>query len=293
VVVRWSMVAVVVWGVGAVAPASALQCRTDLDCDDGVYCNGAERCMGHRRVSVGGLFVVEVRGTCQPARRGPCVRLKGLAARLCREDERDCVDLECATAGDLDGDGHPKPGCGDDCDDGDPNRFPGNAEVCDAAGHDEDCDPTTFGALDADEDGFVDAACCNGAGDARRCGRDCNDANSGVHPGLAEVCNGVDDDCDGSVDEGFARTLYADADRDGFGAAASSPVAADPCFPAAGVSVLANDCDDTNPAIHPGEMMCGAQGLVLICGSDGVFSFANCGQGTCVPQPNGTGVCLP
>ena len=31
---------------------------------------------------------------------------------------------------------------------------------------------------------------------------DCNDSNAAVHPGASEVCNGLDDDCDGVVDEG-------------------------------------------------------------------------------------------
>ena len=36
--------------------------------------------------------------------------------------------------------------------------------------------------------------------------QDCNDANPAVHPGAVEVCNGVDDDCDGQVDEGCPPT---------------------------------------------------------------------------------------
>src|SRR5262245_15569125 len=73
---------------------------------------------------------------------------------------------------DADGDGHADINCprtnvsigGDDCDDHDGRRFPGNAEVADFIGRDEDCDPTTFSnaALhdgDRDGDGEVDYRC--------------------------------------------------------------------------------------------------------------------------------------
>ena len=47
---------------------------------------------------------------------------------------------------------------------------------------------------------------------------DCNDANAAVNPGATEVCNGIDDDCDGLTDEGLTpTTYYADTDGDGFG----------------------------------------------------------------------------
>jgi hypothetical protein len=44
---------------------------------------------------------------------------------------------------------------------------------------------------------------------------DCNDNHSGIHPGSCDDTNGVDDNCDGSIDDGNGITIYyADADGD-------------------------------------------------------------------------------
>lgn len=90
---------------------------------------------------------------------------------------------------DCDGDGHKKPKWGgDDCDDLNANRFPGNPEVCDADGIDEDCDATTVGNRDVDGDGFIEAMCCNSFKDSRgktkyMCGTDCDDYSKATYPG--------------------------------------------------------------------------------------------------------------
>jgi hypothetical protein len=55
-------------------------------------------------------------------------------------------------------------------------------------------------------------------------GVDCDDVDNNVRPNQTESCNGVDDNCDGTVDEGVARTFYLDADGDGFGDAFQAPI---------------------------------------------------------------------
>ncbi|MCZ7684930.1 MAG: putative metal-binding motif-containing protein [Sandaracinaceae bacterium] len=209
-------------------PDAETECEDASDCDDGVYCNGAERCAGD--------------GTCASG-EPPC------AAAACDEERRECT---CEVA-DADGDGHAAVACGgDDCDDADSSRFPGNVEVCDD-GHDEDCDPSTFGLRDGDGDGYVDAACCNvDAMDRRTCGDDCNDAEAGVHPSEAESCDLLDNDCDGAIDEGVARTLYRDADMDGHGDP-SAPMAAG-CESVPGYETNSTDCDDSRADRNPGTV---------------------------------------
>src|SRR5690606_34388747 len=120
----------------------------------------------------------------------------------------------------ADGDGHIAVSCGGgDCDDEDPDRFPGAAEVCDA--DDEDCDASTLGTRDADGDGQISSACCDGP----TCGPDCDDAAPAVYRGATEACNGVDDDRDGAADEGLSAGRYhPDCDGDGAGVSGSGTV---------------------------------------------------------------------
>jgi hypothetical protein len=58
--------------------------------------------------------------------------------------------------------------------------------------------------VDGDSDGFTEDV-------------DCDDSDLSVYPGAAEVCDGVDNNCNGAVDEGLLDTWYLDADGDGFG----------------------------------------------------------------------------
>ena len=103
---------------------------------------------------------------------------------------------------DADHDGRDNLLCGgDDCDDADATKYPGNNEVCDADGHDEDCNPSTYGLRDADGDGYYDYKCFNiENGVIKSSGTDCDDNNPAIYPGqqifinetTVDVCgNGV------------------------------------------------------------------------------------------------------
>ena len=176
--------------------------------------------------------------------------------------------------GDSDGDGYGDPGLSvqacaapagfvaddSDCDDARATSHPGAPEVCD--GLDNDCDATadedatdatTFYA-DGDADGFGDPAatrdaCAAPAGYVANAD-DCDDLHASVSPLGTERCNDLDDDCDGSVDDGAldAPTWYADADADTYGDASAPTVA---CEAPAGSVADATDCDDTDPDTHP------------------------------------------
>jgi hypothetical protein len=84
----------------------------------------------------------------------------------------------------------------------------------------------------------------------------------------AEICNGLDDDCDGKIDEGAGNNLYyRDADGDGFGDPKNSIRA---CRPPAGYVLNDRDCYDGNKDAFPGQM-----GFFTVHRGDGSFDY-NC-----------------
>ena len=80
---------------------------------------------------------------------------------------------------------------------------------------------------------------------------DCDDTDANILPGGIEVCNGIDDDCDGMIDEGVTTTFYLDFDNDGFG---DNNATIQACSAPAGYVLDNTDCDDTSPTTYPGAM---------------------------------------
>lgn len=167
------------------------------------------------------------------------------------KDRRQC---------DADGDSHLAIQYGgDDCDDSDPNRFPGNVEVADRDGHDEDCDPTTFGQADHDGDGYHASWAFNRdeSGKEYR-GQDCNDDKANINPRATEACDSIDNNCNRKIDEGLSFPHYADRDRDLFGNPAESKMLCRCAEEIEGVMWVTNnsDCNDQDPSVHPGNGNC-------------------------------------
>ncbi|MCB9792357.1 MAG: putative metal-binding motif-containing protein [Alphaproteobacteria bacterium] len=135
----------------------------------------------------------------------------------------------------------------DDCDDVNSARgratFPGAAEL----------DSSSACQKDQDGDGYGDASpSVNGVTP----GTDCDDGVATINTDATEVCDSVDNDCDGLVDDDDSdldpsdgSTFYADTDGDGFGDAASDLMA---CLQPSGYVLDDTDCDDGDGAIHPG-----------------------------------------
>jgi hypothetical protein len=214
------------------------RCERDPDCDDGLFCNGGERCLP---AAVG----ADARGCVAGA-------VACEAGETCLEAQDDCV--LCTENDDNDQDGAKSMACqGNDCDDEDGRRFPGNAEVCDTH-FDDDCDLTTVGERDLDHDGYTDFQCAN-AGGAK--GPDCNDSNANIHPQQTEACNGVDDNCNGDTDEGLLVPLYRDEDHDEHGDRGDGGVIPAPemgCRNEPGFAEEADDCDGANVRRHDKQL---------------------------------------
>jgi len=171
-----------------------------------------------------------------------------------------------------------------DCDDSDPDIHPGATELCNDV--DDDCDgtpddgiPETSWYPDLDGDGYGDETAievldcaqpadhvedhtdCDDSDAALNqddadtdghstCGGDCDDADPNRYPGADELCNGVDDDCNGDVDDGVTYQDWSpDLDGDTYGDSGATPV--NDCDQPADHVDNADDCDDTDPAINP------------------------------------------
>jgi hypothetical protein len=171
------------------------------------------------------------------------------------DDTGDDDDTPCV---DNDGDNW----CADeDCDDLDAASSPIGIELCD--GKDNNCNglvddgaaDTTTWYLDADDDGYgaehLSVELCEAPAGYVEDSLDCNDLEPASYPGATEICDEIDNNCDGNIDEGDAgaTTWYADFDGDNYGNPSNTVVS---CEAPPGFITVVGDCDDLDPGAYPG-----------------------------------------
>ena len=258
-------------------PDCTLTCSSDADCDDANPCNGVEQCEGSGSSATcsSGMNMSDGTpcGTGRACRSGDCVSIG------CGDGVVDPGE-QCDDANSVDGDGCDTD-CSwsctsdDQCDDGDMCT---GTETCDLSTHtcvdppDLDCTPSDachtgscdpmMGCQEALIDGDMDGHAATSLG---ACGDDCNDGDDTIYDGAAELCDGEDNDCDMSVDEGNP-VWYADCDSDGyavFGAPSMISCSRPLAFPSSCRDVRraswttnaptrsSSDCNDSRSDVNP------------------------------------------
>ncbi|HJL20014.1 MAG TPA: MopE-related protein [Sandaracinaceae bacterium LLY-WYZ-13_1] len=260
--------------------ACELTCTERSECDDGRTCNGAESCVDN--VCASGTPPGDGAG-CDLAEGGAGVCRAGMCVESgCGNGVPD-GDEDCDDGNETNGDGCDNDctfSCtmegSDECSDGDVCN---GVETCDidtnacVAGEPLECDDgdeCTANECDSETGCFfplIDEDMDGHAPDSLACGTDCDDSDPDRFEGAEELCDGIDNDCNGIEDDG-APTWYVDCDGDGYASdttGAGGPSCDPPSSPPAGcggggswtslrpIASSSTDCNDADPDARPDQ----------------------------------------
>lgn len=116
------------------------------------------------------------------------------------------------------------------------------------------CEDLYFADLDGDGfgDPSSDSLACNAPLGYISDSTDCDDTNEFIFPTALDICNAIDDNCNGLIDEdAIFTTWYIDSDADGFGNILFDSIS---CIDLIGYVFDNTDCNDTNILIYPGAI---------------------------------------
>jgi len=218
-----------------------------------------------------------------------------------------CLSPEVCNGQDDDGDGivdNGNPGGGGPCQTGQPGACAPGTNYCGPGTNGSyECVPShtpTLETCDGEDDdcnGLVDDGDVGG-------GASCDTGNLGVCapgttacvggsvvcmeslPATPEICDGQDNDCDGTTDEGVLLTFFRDADGDGYGDPLVTTVG---CTAPLGFVGVGGDCDDTKNVVHPGASeVCDGVDNNCVGGTDEGCACTNGATRACYAGPSGT-----
>jgi hypothetical protein len=138
-----------------------------------------------------------------------------------------------------------------------PGGYVSQAQTGDCDDNDKNINPNTVWFKDKDKDGYTDGTTvvsCTKPSDeyvSSATAGDCDDEDSSINPGRAEICDGIDNNCNGFIDEGVKLVFYKDLDGDGY----TDGTTQVGCSAPSGyvLSAISGDCNDNDPNVNSGK----------------------------------------
>jgi uncharacterized delta-60 repeat protein len=138
-----------------------------------------------------------------------------------------------------------------------PGGYVSQAQKGDCNDNDKNINPNTVWFKDKDKDGYTDGTTkvsCEKPSDeyvSSATAGDCDDNDTDINPARAEICDGLDNNCNGTIDDGVLLVFYKDLDGDGYTDGATQVGCSAPQGYV--LSATSGDCNDSDSSMNPGR----------------------------------------